>query len=121
MYYYRKLNRIDSEEELDSLEFELKDQFGQIPNEVIGLFFLSATKNICRKMGVKDLKAGPKNISLMFVEKPNINHDKLFALIKAHPKKYKLSPDQRILIAREKPEWNQIYDEVSALERDLMN
>ncbi len=121
LYYYRKLNRIDSEEELDSLEFELKDQFGQIPNEVIGLFFLSATKNICRKMGVKDLKAGPKNISLMFVEKPNINHDKLFALIKAHPKKYKLSPDQRILIAREKPEWNQIYDEVSALERDLMN
>lgn len=121
LYYYRKLNRIDSEQELDDLEFELKDQFGPIPDEVIGLFFLSATKNICRKLGVKDLKAGPKNISLMFVQKPNINHDKLFALMKAHPKKYKLSPDQRILIAREKPEWNQIYEEISALERDLLS
>ncbi len=121
LYYYRKLNKIDSEEELDNLEFELKDQFGAIPDEVIGLFFLSATKNICRKMGVKDLKAGPKNISLMFIQKPNINHDRLFALMKAQPKKYKLSPDQRILISREKPQWNQIYEEVSALERDLMS
>lgn len=120
LYYYRKLNRIESEEDLDHLEHELKDQFGTIPDALIGLFFLSATKNICRKMGIKDLKAGPKNISLSFVEKPKINHDKLFALIKAHPKKFKLSPDQRILIAREKPEWNQIYEEVAALERDIM-
>ena len=71
-------------------------------------------------MGVKDLKAGPKNISLQFVDKPNINHDSLFALIKKQPKKYKLSPDQRILIAKEKPQWNEIYEEVSTLERDLL-
>jgi len=120
LYYYRKLNKIESEEQLDGLEFELKDQFGAIPDEVVGLFFLSATKNICRKMGVKDLKAGPKNISLQFVDKPNINHDRLFALIKKQPKKYKLSPDQRILIAKEKPVWNEIYEEVSILERDLL-
>jgi len=121
LYYYRKLNKIESELQLDELEFELKDQFGAIPDEVVGLFFLSATKNLCRKMGVKDLKAGPKNISLQFVDKPNISHDSLFALMKRQPKKYKLSPDQRILIAKEKPEWNEIYEEVSILERDLLS
>jgi len=119
LYYYRKLNKIDSEQQLDELEFELKDQFGAIPEEVVGLFFLSATKNLCRRMGVKDLKAGPKNISLQFVDKPKISHDSLFALIKKQPKKYKLSPDQRILISREKPQWNEIYEEVSILEKDL--
>ncbi len=121
LYYYRKLNKIDSEQELDELEFELKDQFGQIPDEVIGLFFLSATKNICRKMGIKDLKTTSKNISLKFIDKPNINPSTLLALIKKQPKKYTLSPDQKILIAKDNLKWDQIYEEISSLEKDLMN
>ncbi len=120
LYYYRKLNKIDSEQELDELEFELKDQFGQIPDEIIGLFFLSATKNICRKMGVKDLKTTSKNISLKFIDKPNINPSTLLSLIKTQSKKYTLSPDQRLLITKNNLKWNQIYEEISSLQKDLM-
>ena len=59
LFYYRKISNIIDESELDAIEAELQDQFGKLPEEIYGLFFLTSIKNSLREMGVKELKSGP--------------------------------------------------------------
>ncbi len=116
LYYYRRLNQISSDYEIDEIELELQDQFGKVPDEVINLFFLCATKNFCKKLGIKEIKAGPKNLALRFIEKPALSPEKIFELVKKSYKKYRLTPDQRLSITFEEMTWTNIYEEIKRLE-----
>lgn len=120
LYYYRRLNKIEKDSQLDDLEDELKEQFGAIPEEVVGLFFLSATKNLCKKLGVQDLKVSSNIVSLKFIAKPHINHGRLFDLVKKKKSRYTLSPDQRILIQSQNTTWPELYEEVQFLVKELL-
>jgi len=115
--YYRALTEIRSENDIDDLEEELKDQFGKPPEEVINLLGLMLIRYQCLQLGVKDLSSGKENIILNFTPQTPLPPEKAIALASQGNKKYMLTPDNRLKVRMKDVSWPKVYDEVSLLLR----
>ena len=113
--YYKALSEISSQEELDRIEDELKDQFGPIPEPVINLMGLMLIRKQCKDLGVRDISAGLKNISLIFTEKTRLKPETAIQLAFRENKKYSITPDQRLNISMNNITWSNVYEELNYL------
>ncbi|MBK8202305.1 MAG: hypothetical protein IPK68_08340 [Bdellovibrionales bacterium] len=68
LYYYKALTEISSPEDLERLEDELRDQFGKPPDEVLNLLGVMLIRKMCCDLGIRDISAGPKRLSLAFTD-----------------------------------------------------
>ncbi len=110
LLYYRKISKVINESDLDIIESELQDQFGKIPEQVFGLFYLTTIKIHLITMGVKELKSGPKNISLSLNEANTLNFDTFLKAVKKQPTLYKVSPNNKIVIKYTVTDWPSLFD-----------
>ena len=62
---YKRIMSADIDE-LDEVREEVRDRFGQLPDEVEGLFTLSALKILCKRLFVEKLQQKGKTFSLEF-------------------------------------------------------
>lgn len=115
--YYRALNQIESPENIDELEEELKDQFGNPPEEVINLLGLMLIRHSCIKLGVKDISSGKENLVLNFTENTPLPAKKVIELASQDNKKYSITPDNRLKIRMKELTWPRVFNEVSQLLR----
>jgi transcription-repair coupling factor (superfamily II helicase) len=113
--YYKALSEIKSQEDLDNIESELRDQFGQLPEQVVNLMGLMLIRRQCKNLGVRDVSAGLKNISLIFTEKTKLKPEKAIELTMRANKKYSLTPDQRLNVRLNTITWSAVYDELQYL------
>jgi transcription-repair coupling factor (superfamily II helicase) len=113
--YYKALSEISSQEELDRIEDELKDQFGAIPEPVINLMGLMLIRKQCKELGVRDVSAGMKNISLIFTERTRLKPEVAIQLAMRENKKYSITPDQRLNIRMNSITWSNVYEELNYL------
>lgn len=113
--YYKALSEISSNEEMDKIEEELKDQFGPIPEPVVNLMGLMLIRKQCKDLGVRDVSAGVKNISLIFTEKTKLKPETAIQLAMRENKKYSITPDQRLNIRMNNISWSNVYEELSYL------
>jgi transcription-repair coupling factor (superfamily II helicase) len=113
--YYKALSEISSQEELDRIEDELKDQFGPIPEPVINLMGLMLIRKQCKDLGVRDISAGLKNISLIFTEKTKLKPETAIQLALRENKKYSITPDQRLNVRMNSITWSNVYEELNYL------
>ncbi|MDR3031317.1 MAG: transcription-repair coupling factor, partial [Holosporales bacterium] len=65
---YRRIGNLETEEELDSMEFELADRFGQVPKEVANLILLMKIKIHCKKANIEKIDAGASGVSISFFD-----------------------------------------------------
>jgi transcription-repair coupling factor (superfamily II helicase) len=63
---YARLARFDSHETIDELEAEIEDRFGAIPESVQNLLRLANLQQLCRRLGIARIDAGPQAIALTF-------------------------------------------------------
>lgn len=112
---YKSLSSIENLEEIDSLEEELKDQYGPLPEPVLNLFSMMLVKKLCKDKGIKEVSSGPKNLSLKFDSSTDMSIDRILGLTKMENKKYKLLPDDRLLIRMNEISWPRIYEEIDFL------
>lgn len=115
--YYKALAEITSQEDLDRIEDELKDQFGEIPEPVVNLMGLMLIRKQCKDLGVRDISAGAKNISLIFTERTKLKPETAIQLAMRENKKYSITPDQRLNIRLNNITWSAVYEELSYLLR----
>lgn len=113
--FYKALSDIRSEDDLDKIESELKDQFGPIPDEAINLMGLMLIRSSCRKLGVQDISAGAKNISLKFSERTSFKPEVAIQLAMRENKKYSITPDNRLNIRMNNITWSSTYEEINYL------
>jgi len=113
--YYKALSEITSQEDLDRIEDELKDQFGPIPEAVINLMGLMLIRKQCKDLGVRDVSAGLKNVSLIFTEKTRLTPESAIKLAMRENKKYSITPDQRLNIRMNSITWSNVYEELNYL------
>src|SRR5690606_703955 len=71
--YYKALAEAQSSTELDQIEEELKDQFGPIPEATLNLMGLMLIRAQCRDLGIRDVSAGTKNLSLSVTERTRLS------------------------------------------------
>lgn len=115
--YYKALAEIQSHEDLEKIEDELKDQFGAIPEPTLNLMGLMLIRSQCRHLGVKDIGAGLKNISLRFSEKTRMKPETAISLALRENKKYSITPDNRLNIRMNNITWPAVYEEMEYLLR----
>ncbi len=115
LYYYKRLSEIESESELDEIEHDLRDQFGPPPEQVVNLMGVMLIRKVCKELGVKDIGAGVKTISLVFSESTKLKPDTVIKLASRDNKKYALTPDNRLNIRLNTISWANVYEEVRYL------
>ena len=113
--YYKALADIKSQDDLDTIESELRDQFGELPEPVVNLMGLMLIRRQCKNLGVRDISAGLKNISLIFTEQTKLSPQKAIELTMRENKKYSLTPDQRLNIRINTITWSNVFEELSYL------
>jgi transcription-repair coupling factor (superfamily II helicase) len=117
--YYKALADIRTPEELEQIESELRDQFGEIPEPALNLMGLMLIRAQCKELGVRDLSAGVKNISLIFTEKTKMKPETVIALAMRENKKYAITPDNRLNIRLNNITWPAVYEELTQLLRHI--
>jgi transcription-repair coupling factor (superfamily II helicase) len=113
--YYKALADINSVDDLDRIEEELKDQFGEIPEPTLNLMGLMLIRKLCKDLGVRDLSAGVKTVSLIFTEKTALKPETAIQLAMRENKKYALTPDNRLNIRMNSITWANVYEELEYL------
>lgn len=113
--YYKALSEAQNSAELDSIEEELKDQFGPIPEPTLNLMGLMLIRSQCRELGIKDVSAGPKNLSLSVSDQTRLSSETVMKLVTRENKKYSITPDNRLNIRMNEITWPRAYEELEIL------
>ncbi|MCX7977877.1 MAG: transcription-repair coupling factor [Bdellovibrionaceae bacterium] len=113
--YYKALAQIESDADLEKIEDELRDRFGPLPQEAINLMGLMLIRKECRDLGVRDVSAGSKNISLIFTPQTPISTETIVHLATKESGKYSLTPDNRLNIRMSEMSWSNVYSEIRHL------
>lgn len=113
--YYKALSEVRDEQDIDRIEEELKDQFGDIPEPTLNLMGLMLIRAQCKKLGVRDVSAGLKNISLIFTEKTRLTTETVIRLAMRENKKYSITPDNRLNIRMNSLSWPNVNEELTYL------
>jgi transcription-repair coupling factor (superfamily II helicase) len=115
--YYKALADITSEADLNSIEEELQDQFGPIPEQAVNLMGLMLIRRQCKELGVRDISAGLQSISLIFTEKTKLKPETVIQLAVREAKKYSITPDNRLRIKMGNITWSAVHEELNSLLR----
>jgi transcription-repair coupling factor (superfamily II helicase) len=69
----------------------------------------------CKELGVRDISAGLKSISLIFTEKTKLKPETVIQLAVRESKKYSITPDNRLNIKLSNLSWSAVYEELEHL------
>ncbi|NJL23835.1 MAG: transcription-repair coupling factor [Calothrix sp. SM1_5_4] len=110
--YYKQLSEIESPEDIDRIEDELRDQFGKLPDQVLNLMGLMLIRNVCKDLAVRDLSSGEATITLAFTERTPLPPQRVIELASRANKKYSITPDNRLRVRMNEITWPRIHDEL---------
>lgn len=104
LLFYRRLSSVEDPEEIASIEGELIDRYGPLPQPVLGLLEVIRLKTKLQRWGVERLEArdGEVRAKLARVERP----EALAARILEWGGKVRLTPDGELII-RTKEDWRE--------------
>jgi transcription-repair coupling factor (superfamily II helicase) len=94
---YRRFSAARDEAEIDRLEEELRDRFGQPPEEAQNLLWLIRIKLLLKRIGVDSLTVGPEKVALTPGPSSRLDPVRAIALISSQPGRYQLTPDSRFV------------------------
>lgn len=110
--YYKSLSEIESPDDIDRIEDELRDQFGKLPEQVLNLMGLMLIRKVCKDLSARDLSSGESTITLAFTDKTPLPTQKVIELASRANKKYSITPDNRLRVRMNEITWPRIYDEL---------
>jgi len=117
--YYKALSEIESEQDIERIEAELNDRFGPVPAPVTNLFGIMMIRKICRDLGVRDISAGPKNVSVAFTPSTKASPNRLIELAIKQNSKYQITPDSRLIIRLHSGNWAAVLEELKFIKNYL--
>jgi transcription-repair coupling factor (superfamily II helicase) len=118
--FYRRLSEIQTPQDVDLLEDEMRDQFGRLPDPVLNLMGIMLIKSVCRDLSIRDLSSGNKSLSLIFSEKTQINVESLIRMALKDKHRFTLTPDNKLVIKLAQLDWPTIYEELLSLRREIL-
>jgi transcription-repair coupling factor (superfamily II helicase) len=100
MGLYRRLNELESAEEIDPFAAEMIDRFGPLPSETSNLLKIIEIKLNCRIASVAKLDVGPKGALVSFHNDSFPDLPGLLAYVEHLKGTAKLRPDSKLVITR---------------------
>jgi len=104
MGLYRRMNELESKQEIEAFAAELIDRFGKLPDATQNLLKVIETKLHCRKAGIVKLDVGPKGALVHFHEERFPDLKPLMNYIDRLKGTAKLRPDSKLVITRSWPD-----------------
>ena len=106
MSLYRRLQDLETPEDIESFAAEMIDRFGKLPEEVENLLAIVAIKQLCKKAGIESVEAGPKGCAISFKDNTPPDVGALMGWIQSKAGTVKIRPDQKLSVIRmwEKPQ-----------------
>jgi transcription-repair coupling factor (superfamily II helicase) len=97
---YKRLANCDTEEELQRLQEELIDRFGQLPDQARTLIETHRLRILARTVGLARIDASETVIRLQFVPTPPIDPARIIQLVQ-QDRRWKLAGPDKLSVARE--------------------
>jgi len=94
---YRRLSRIEDDDDREAFAAEMIDRFGPLPDEVQSLMRVMTLKSRCKRLGVEKIDAGPKGGVLTFREGEAPDPQIMIAAVERHPT-WKIRPDMKLVV-----------------------
>ncbi|BAU48581.1 transcription-repair coupling factor [Sulfurifustis variabilis] len=101
---YKRIASAESLEALQTLQEEIVDRFGVLPEAGKRLFKAAELKVRAAPLGIKKVDAGAKGARIEFVEKPPIDPGAIIRLLQSAPRTYRLDGPNRLRILTEMPD-----------------
>ena len=98
---YRRLTSAPGKSELDSLEGELRDRFGEIPVEVNNLLQTLAIKFHLRALRVKKMEEDGRRLFLWFEESTPLTPEYMIGLVQRVGRGAQLTPEGKLVLPME--------------------
>jgi transcription-repair coupling factor (superfamily II helicase) len=104
MGLYRRVNELESRQEIEAFAAELIDRFGNLPQPTQNLLTVIEAKLNCRKACVAKLDAGPRGALVTFHNDHFPDLPGLLTYVQKLKDTAKLRPDSRLVITRNWPD-----------------
>ncbi len=119
MDLYRRIARLEDQDDIESFAGELIDRFGPLPDEVEHLLKIVAIKRYCRIAEVEKVDAGPRGATLSFRNDQFPNPAGMVEFISKQAGTSKLRPDHTLVYMRDWPQSDDRLKGVLFLLRNL--
>lgn len=109
MGLYKRIAILESEEQIEDFRDELIDRFGNLPEEVNNLLSVIYIKQLCKKLYIASIDAGPQGFVIKFQE----GYDPLgvvMPFISKYPRHSKIRPDGKFIILKTLSEANIVLE-----------
>ena len=101
MGIYKRLSKLETDQEIESFGAELIDRFGTLPDAVTQLLRIVNIKALSRRANVDKLEAGPKGLILSFRNNAFSQPEALMKYLAEQGSFAKVRPDMKIVFIRE--------------------
>jgi transcription-repair coupling factor (superfamily II helicase) len=97
---YKRLSNCDSAENLQALQEELVDRFGELPEQARALLETHRLRILAKPVGIAKIDATESQIQLQFVPDPPIDPARIVELIQKN-RNYRLAGPDRLVVRRD--------------------
>jgi transcription-repair coupling factor (superfamily II helicase) len=104
MGLYRRMNELESKQEIEAFAAEMIDRFGKLPQSTENLLKIIETKLNCRKASIAKLDVGPKGALVHFQNDHFPDLKGLLDYVQRLKGTAKLRPDSKLVITRSWPD-----------------
>lgn len=111
---YQRLTALQSLEAAAELRAEIEDRFGEFGKEVENLLQVMTIRILCKKSAIVQLEKIRERLLVTFAPQATIAVDRLIALVKTYPKRYRLTSNNALSIA-----WEPNFEDLSLLRQYL--
>jgi transcription-repair coupling factor (superfamily II helicase) len=95
---YRRLSSLREEKDLNAMEEEIRDRFGDPPVSARNLLGVMAVRLLLKKKGISRLDAGPGQIVLTFSPDARVDVRKILDLVTRRPRVYQFVSQHKLRI-----------------------
>jgi transcription-repair coupling factor (superfamily II helicase) len=95
---YRRISGVTSHDSLQDLKEELRDRYGELPEETRNLFEIISVKIELRQMKIIKLEQGKDNLVFSFQEHTQVEPQKILKLMEEAEGKVRFTPDSRLIV-----------------------
>ena len=95
---YRKITSIRDELELEDLQDELRDRYGEIPEETANLLRIITLKFSLRQMKISKLERGAGTIVFTFLDQTPVDPATILELVRKSRNKIRFTPEAKLVV-----------------------
>ncbi len=111
---YKRIATLENKNDLSEMRAELMDRFGLLPESVVNLLSVMSLKQVCRRIKILKLEAGPKGGTIHFHPVPNVNPEGVIALLQSGGGSIRFDHETHMMSIRDKL-WDDPITRIEAL------